>query len=79
MNIQSIRNRLLRVERKIQPGHDTSFTLEELCRCMWRNDKRKFLKIASDTGLRLFVRQFEFEDVERGGPDRQMRRRESYR
>ena len=43
---------------------------------MWRTDKRKFLKIASDTGLCLFVRQFEFEDGERGDVARQMRRRE---
>jgi hypothetical protein len=42
---------------------------------MWREDKRKFLEIANETRLSLFVRQFEFEDVERGGADRQMRGR----
>jgi hypothetical protein len=75
MNTRSIRNRLLSVERKIQPPRDAGFTLEELCRCMWREDKRKFLEIASDTSLSLFVRQFEFEDVERCVADRHMRRR----
>ena len=76
MNVRSIMNRLLRVERNIRPRGDGSFTLEELCRYMWREDKRKFLKIAQDTSLSLFARQFEFEDVERAEADRRMRRQE---
>jgi hypothetical protein len=43
-----------------------------LCRCIWRQDKRKFVEIAKGTSLRLLARQFEFEDVERG-VDRQSR------
>jgi hypothetical protein len=72
MNVGSILSRLRRVERKIQPRRDASFTLEELCRCIWRQDKRKFVEIAKGTSLRLLARQFEFEDVERG-VDRQSR------
>jgi hypothetical protein len=71
MNARSIRNRLLRVEREIQPPDDVGFTLEELCRSMWREDKRKFLEMAKGTSFNLFARQFEFEDAEH---DRQMRR-----
>jgi hypothetical protein len=76
MNTRSIRNRLLSVERKIQPPRDASFTLEELCRCMWREDKRKFLQNLNDTSLSFFARQFEIEDAEHDGVDRQMRRRQ---
>jgi hypothetical protein len=67
MNARSIRNRLLRVEQRIRPQDDSSFTFEELCRCMWREDQREFIKIAKDTSLGLFLRQFEFEEVERRG------------
>jgi hypothetical protein len=42
MNARSIRNRLLRVERKTRPPDDVGFTLEELCRCMWREDNRLY-------------------------------------
>jgi hypothetical protein len=76
MSARSIRNRLLRVERKIRPTDDGGFTLEQLCRCMWRKDKRKFLEIANDTALGFFVRQFESEEVERRAACRQIRRRE---
>jgi hypothetical protein len=34
---------------------------------MWREDQREFIKIAKDTSLGLFLRQFEFEEVERRG------------
>jgi len=76
MHARSIRNRLLRLAQNIRPQGDESFTLEELCRSMWREDKRKFLQIAKGTSLSLFVRQFELDDVERGERGRQMRRRE---
>jgi hypothetical protein len=65
MSVGSIRSRLRKVERKIQPRRDASFTLEELCRSMWREDKRKFLQTSSNTSIGFFARQFEIEDVER--------------
>jgi hypothetical protein len=43
---------------------------------MWREEKRKFLEIAKDSSLSLFVHQFEFDDAARGGADRQMGRQE---
>jgi hypothetical protein len=71
MNARNIRNRLLRIERKIQPEHDGAITLEALCRSMWRADKRKFLEMAKGTSFSLFVSQFEFEEAEH---ERKMRR-----
>ena len=76
MNARSIRNRLLSVERKFQPSRDTSFTLEELCRAMWRSDKQRFLERSEGTNYVLFARQFEFEDLERVRIDNQRRGRE---
>jgi hypothetical protein len=76
MNARNIRNRLLRIERKIRPPDDVGFTLEGLCRCMWREDKRKFMEIAKDSSLRLFVHQFKADDAARGGSAGKMRRPE---
>jgi hypothetical protein len=69
-------SRLKKLERRLSPSDDGTFTLEELCRAMWREDKRKFLEIANDTSLSLFACQFDFEDAEHGRADRQMRRHE---
>lgn len=74
MNTRSIRNRLLRVERRIRPEQHESFTLEELCRCVWREDKRKFSESVKGSNLSLFLRQFELEDEERDWAGRQIRR-----
>jgi hypothetical protein len=72
MNARNIRNRLQKIERKIQPPGDSGFTLEELCRCMWREDECKFMEIAKDSSLRLFVHQFKAD----GAVERQLQRRE---
>ena len=74
MNARSMRARLRRVERKILPQDDSSFTLEELCQSMWRRDKRKFLEIAKNTSLTLFARQFEFDALESAAVGPRMRR-----
>jgi hypothetical protein len=76
MNVHRIRSRLLKIERRILPADDGSFTLEEWCRAMWREDKRNFLVIAKDSSFSLFVRQFEFDALESAAAARQMRRRE---
>jgi len=65
MSVNRIRSRLLKLEQRILPAHDGSFTLEELCRSMWRRDKQGFLRIADGTSYSFFVRQFELEDLER--------------
>lgn len=76
MNASKINKRLKKLEQKFSPEDDGTFTLEELCRAMWREDQRNFLGIAADSSLSLFARQFECEDVERGRANRQIRRRE---
>ena len=50
--------------------------MEELCRAMWRQGKGKFLAIAKDSRFSLFVRQFEYEELERVAADHRMRLRE---
>jgi|HubBroStandDraft_5_1064220.scaffolds.fasta_scaffold1347669_1 hypothetical protein len=76
MNARNIRNRLLRVERRILPPGDVGFTLEALCRCMWREDKYKFMAMAKDSSLMLFVHQFKADDAARSGAERHLQRRE---
>jgi hypothetical protein len=51
------------------PSDVGTCTLEELCRAMWRQDKRQFLEIAKSSSLSLFARQFEIDDIERGRAD----------
>jgi hypothetical protein len=65
-----IKHRLEKLEQRLLPSDDGACTLEELCRAMWRQDKRKLLEMAKGSSLTLFVRQFEFEDAERGAADR---------
>lgn len=65
MNGRTIKTRLLRLEATLRPDGDGTFTLEELCRAMWRQDKKHFLKIAGENRLGLLVAQFEREDIGR--------------
>jgi hypothetical protein len=76
MNARSIRQRLLKVERKIGPRDDGTCTLEELCRAMWQEDKCRFREIAKGSSLTLFVRQFEIDEAARAEGERRMRPRE---
>ncbi len=76
MNVRGLKNRLLKIERRILQCDDGTFTLEELCRSMWHQDKRKFLEIANGSNLSLFARQFELDAAERAATDRQMRPQE---
>jgi hypothetical protein len=71
-----INHRLKKLEQRLLPSDDGACTLEELCRAMWRQDSNNFLRIAEDTSLRLFVRQFESDAVESAEAGRQTRRRE---
>jgi hypothetical protein len=63
MNGRALNKRLERLERDFYPASDGTFTLEELCRCMWRRDKTHFLRVANDTPFSYFVGQFNFEDA----------------
>ena len=65
MNASRVKQRLKKLEDRLCPDTDETFTLEQLCRAMWRKDKSRFRKLAKQTRLDHFMRQFEFEDAER--------------
>jgi hypothetical protein len=60
-----LKKRLERLEHGLCSVRDDSFTLEELCRTMWRTDNEHFAPLASGGFLNYFVRQFEIEDAGR--------------
>ncbi len=68
----NLRGRLQTLERVCRPKHDGMYTLEELCRMMWRQSKKNYLKRIEKGcwGLRHFVLQFEREDAERAKSSR---------
>jgi hypothetical protein len=70
MDTTRLRRRLASLERIQSPAKDATYTLEELCRAMWGENRRNFLKIARGTSLTYFVGQFEREDGERDKPAR---------
>jgi len=58
--------RLAKVEERLLPRSDGLFTWEELCRSLWRRDKKGFRKAAESCRIfRIFMPQFEREDMER--------------
>jgi hypothetical protein len=65
MTTRQMRKRVEALE-KVAPKDDRAFTLEQLCRRLWRQDKRAFLKVVEETGTfsSSFVSQFELEDAE---------------
>lgn len=62
-----MQKRVEELEERVCPPHDGAYTLEELCRQMWRLDKKRYLEKANEGGcaLRFFIQQFEREDTER--------------
>jgi len=63
-----MRRRLAKVQEKVSPEHDGTYTLEELCRLMWMTDRQSFREMANGPDrcmCRSFVAQFEREDAER--------------
>ena len=67
MTMSLIRRRVEKLAAKLSPTSDRSFTLEELCRLMWRQHKRGFLALANGDcpHLRVFVTSFERDDAQR--------------
>ena len=65
MNGLNLTRRLKRLEKRLRPSAASTFTLEELCRSIWRDDQRAFRKLAGECNLGLLVRRFESEDAER--------------
>ena len=63
MSTRQMLRRLAKVEHRVCPKReDGGFTLEELCRAVWRRDEKGFRKMAGEYGsFRYFVRQFELE------------------
>jgi hypothetical protein len=63
MSTRQMLRRLAKVEHRVRPKRDDSgFTLEELCRAIWRDDEKGFRRMACEYGsFRYFVRQFELE------------------
>ena len=50
---------------KARPIRDGMYTLEELCRAIWRYDQEQFRKMAEHSSVRLLIPQFEREGAER--------------
>jgi hypothetical protein len=64
MSIHQLSNRVLKLERLLPPTRDRTYTLEEICRSMWRQNKSHLIEIAKNNSYQLFVYQFEREDAE---------------
>ena len=66
MSARQIRKRLERIGERICPRGDGTFTLEELCRAMWRENKAAYMRKVEkgDWALQYFVTQFEYEDAQ---------------
>jgi len=60
--------RISRIEKRMLPADDGTFTLEDLCRAMWRSDPAHCVQISEEPGEWIFLSyspRFEAED-ERG-------------
>jgi hypothetical protein len=66
MNTRQRLKRVAKLQNLLCPQSDGSVTLEELCRSMWRRNKKTFREIAeaSNYPYQLFVYQFEQEDAD---------------
>jgi hypothetical protein len=76
MNAQQRLKRVAKLQNLLSPHSDGGSTLEELCRSMWRSDKKYFIEMAQNNSYQLYVYQFELEDARaasmahRGSPAR---------
>jgi hypothetical protein len=63
--MRQIEKRLQKLKEAIRPN-DNSFTFEELCRSIWREDKKRYLEMANNEYPLLMggIVQFEAEDQE---------------
>ena len=65
MSLMSLDKRLRKLEQKLRPRDDNSFTLMELCRAWWTKDKEHFKERAQGTTLSVAVRHLQAEDAMR--------------
>jgi hypothetical protein len=62
--MRQIQKRLQKLGESIRPD-DNSFTFEELCRSLWRKNKKAFKKLVDqDCMFGIYVAQFELEDAD---------------
>jgi len=64
MSIQRLWIRVVRLERLAPQREKGHHSLEEICRSMWRQNKKHFIELAKNNSYQLFVYQFEREDAE---------------
>jgi hypothetical protein len=67
-----MRRRLAKVQEKVSPEHDGSFTLEEVCRLLWRRDRKQYMELVAEGFhlARFFKEQFEREEAATGSTGR---------
>jgi hypothetical protein len=64
MSTRQSLKRVANLEERMCPQSDGMWTLEELCRSLWRKNKKRFMEIAKNTSYQLFVYQFQREDAD---------------
>jgi hypothetical protein len=62
--MRQFRSRLKALEKAL-PKHDGMYTLEEMCRIVWRQDTERLRKMTEYSFVRLLIPRFEREDAER--------------
>jgi hypothetical protein len=61
--VKHIRKRLQKLNERIRPDDD-GFTFGELCRAIWRKDKKSFRRlVAQDSRFAIYLAEFELEDA----------------
>jgi len=66
MKIAHMQRRLKKLETRICPNRN-GYTMEELCRLLWRQSKKEYISMARKDcpHIRCFIDLFEREDAER--------------
>jgi hypothetical protein len=66
MTTRQTLNRIARLERLMCPQDDgdgtISFTLEQLCWSLWKDDKKQLMKMAKNSSLQHFTKQFQADE-----------------
>lgn len=65
MSLMSLKRRVRRLERKAGRPRNGGFTLMELCRVMWAENKEGFKELAQGTSLNVAVGYLQAEDAMR--------------
>jgi hypothetical protein len=67
--IRQLNARISRIEKRMPLKDDGTFTLEDLCRFMWRRNPAYCVDLSDEPGdwiFRSYIPMFEAEDAERG-------------